>query len=262
MTSVFDAAHAVDGVSPLNESGTLVVRGLREGRVIEDGPAAAVVDLRDESLMLAVHPQHRRQGHGLRLLTRVLDEHPGLGVWAFGSLPGSAELARAAGLTSVRTLLRMERSLADVADPPSDPRIRPYRPADAGPIVDVNARAFAHHPEQGRLTLEEFDTFTREPWFEPEGLLVAHDEGAVTGFHWTKRHGAGVGEVYVLAVDPAHEGHGLGRVLLAHGLAHLRRVGDTVVELYVEASEERVVRLYEAAGFHVAARDTYHRRMS
>ena len=124
----------------------------------------------------------------------------------------------------------------------------------------MNAAAFAHHPEQGRLTVEEFDQLAAQDWFDPGGLFVAHAaDGEVAGFHWTKRHGGGLGEVYVIAVAPGHEGKGLGRALLDRGLDHLAAVGDTRVQLYVEASEQRVVRLYRNAGFEIAQTDTAYR---
>ena len=132
--------------------------------------------------------------------------------------------------------------------------------ADREQVVAVNAAAFAHHPEQGRLTVEEFDQLAAQDWFDPDGLFVAHAaDGEVAGFHWTKRHGGGLGEVYVLAVAPAHEGKGLGRALLSRGLRHLAAVGDARVQLYVEAAEQRVVRLYRNAGFEIAQTDTAYR---
>lgn len=260
MYDVFDAAARADGIAPINESGTLVLAGKRPGHVIEDGPAAALVDLRDGTIMLAVHPDHRRQDHGTRILQRVLSDHPDLTVWAFGSLPGSGELAAKVGLEPRRTLLRMARPLDGVAPPAPDPRIDTFDPADADAVVAVNAVAFAHHPEQGKLTRAEFDQLTEQPWFDPAGLLVARDGDEIVGFHWTKRHGDGLGEVYVIAVAPGHEGKGLGRSLLAHGLDFLKDKGDHTVELYVEAEQERVVAMYEAAGFQVANRDTSYGR--
>lgn len=256
MGSVFEAATAVDGVAPVNESGELVTQGLRPGHVIASDVAEAVVDLRDGTIMLAVHPDHRRRGHGRDLLQRVLGDHPTLDVWAFGTLPGAEALARAAGLTPNRVLLRMTRTLSDIASDDAPVELSPFQPDDADSIVAINAQAFAHHPEQGKLTRAEFDDLRSQPWFSGDGLLVARDGDAPVGFHWTKRHGDGLGEVYVIAVAPGHEGKGIGRALLAAGLQHLAEVGDHTVELYVEAAEERVVRMYEAAGFAIAARDT------
>lgn len=266
MHHVFDAAKAHDGISPVNESGQLVLEGLRPGSLREDGPAAAVIDLRDGTIMLAVHPEHRRKGHGTRLLDALLREYPESAVWAFGSLPGSAELAARCGLVATRKLLRMERQLDDTIELPSQAvTIDSFRDEDADRIVEINAAAFAHHQEQGRLTRKEFDDLTRQPWFSADGLLVARIDGTPAGFHWTKRHGPAtqeepIGEVYVIAVDPAHEGRGIGRALLAAGLQHLRKEGERRVQLFVEAGEQRVVDMYERAGFSICARDTSYGR--
>lgn len=256
--NLFETVAEHDGVAPINESGSLVIEGKRPGHVYDRGCAGAVADLRDGTIMLAVHPDRRRQGLGTAMLRQVLAEHPDLTVWAFGSLKGTAKLARKLGLEPLRTLLRMERPLTD--DDLVDDELTPFTPDDADQIVAINAAAFAHHPEQGKLTREEFDDLTSQPWFSPDGLRVAREDGEPIGFHWTKQQGGGLGEVYVLAVHPSHEGRGHGRKLLAAGLSHLRRVGNDRVELYVEALETRVVSMYEAAGFEIVARDTSYGR--
>lgn len=253
-----------DGISPINESGSLGIDGGREADFFflgrRDDPFGFVIcDERDGTLQVGVHPEHRRKGYATMLLSEALSSYPDFSLWAFGTLPGSRELAARLGLEPVRELLRMERSLLDST--PSEPtadgyRITGYTPADREAIVALNAAAFAHHPEQGRLTLAEFDELTAQPWFDPEGLLVARRGDEVAGFHWTKRHGGGLGEVYVIAVAKAHEGRGIGRVLLERGLDHLVYAGDDRVQLYVEADQTRAVRMYLASGFTVSQTDT------
>lgn len=264
-----------DGISPVNESGLLGIEGLRDADFFfmglrSDPYGFVVVDERDRTLLVGVHPDHRGDGVATELLGEALRNYPGYSVWAFGTLPGATELATRAGLRPVRALLRMERPLGSVAVPaapeerslslPKGYRITTYTPAFREQIVAVNAAAFAHHPEQGRLTVDEFDQLTAQPWFDPAGLFVALHGDDVVGFHWTKRHGGGLGEVYVLAVAPGHEGRGLGAVLLAAGLSYLHGRGDDRVQLYVEGDQERVVRLYRNAGFDVAQVDTSFRK--
>lgn len=262
-----DEAAAADGTSPLNESAALIVAGERPGDFHlshEDGllTGFAVADPRERTVVAAVRPSHRRRGIGSRLLAAALEAHPGHSTWAFGTLPAAAALAEHLGLAPVRGLLKLGRRLGDeaVGPVPEGYTIRPFAEEDAAAVVAVNAAAFAHHPEQGKLTLDEFRALTRQDWFSADGLFVAHHGPEVAGFHWTKRHDGETGEVYVLAVHPEHDGQGLGRVLLETGLAHLAEIGCTQVVLYVEADQERVVRLYNSANFNQVNLDTSYAR--
>jgi mycothiol synthase len=88
-----------------------------------------------------------------------------------------------------------------------------------------------------------------EPWFDPAGLLVADTGDGLLGFHWTKQHSADLGEVYVVAVDPAAQGRGLGRALTAAGLAHLASLGVRRIILYVESDNDPAVATYSHLGF-------------
>ena len=59
----------------------------------------------------------------------------------------------------------------------------------------------------------------------------------------------------MLAVSPTVGGRGLGKALLLIGLEYLRRQGNTVVKLYVEADHPDAVGLYRDYGFITASRD-------
>ncbi|MBI3691110.1 MAG: GNAT family N-acetyltransferase, partial [Mycolicibacterium aromaticivorans] len=104
----------------------------------------------------------------------------------------------------------------------------------------------------------------RESWFDPAGLFLAVDDetGRLLGFHWTKVHNdhPGLGEVYVVGVDPTAQGRGLGRLLTLVGIEHLARVlganNSPEVLLYVEADNTAAVKTYERLGFAVSNIDT------
>jgi mycothiol synthase len=145
---------------------------------------------------------------------------------------------------------------------PQGVRIRPFIPGqDDQAWIDVNSRAFANHPEQGRWTLDDLHLRMSEPWFDPDGFLLAvtgeGDDERVIGFHWTKVHGGGseghshdrLGEVYVVGVDPDYQRSGLGRVLTIAGLIHLRSRGLSQAMLYVDAVNTNAIRVYESIGF-------------
>jgi len=224
--------------------------------------------LDDGQAELVIAPAARRQGSGAELLAAVeeLTGSAPLSVWAHGDLPGSAQLAAAHGFTRARVLLQMRRPLAGI-DPaprpalPEDVRVQPFRPGrDEQAWLRVNARAFSFHPEQGRWSAEDLRLREQEPWFDPEGFLMAwrgdpDDGGVLLGSHWTKVHPPGdvaegpVGEIYVLGIDPDAQGLRLGRAVTDLGLAYLRGRGLEQVLLYVEEDNTAAVRLYERSGF-------------
>jgi mycothiol synthase len=202
-------------------------------------------------------------------------------VWAHGGASPVNRIAPAAGFRPVRSLLQLRRSLPDYRPMPieasADVVVRPFRPGlDDAAWLGVNARAFAHHPEQGSWTQRDLDERVASDWFDAAGFLVAvrghttetgvavEDEGAeILGYHWTKVHpgmdGATaaepMGEVYVLGVDPAAQGMKLGQLLLDAGLLHLAGLGLNTVLLYVDESNSAAVRLYRKLGFGTYSAD-------
>ncbi|NHB85489.1 hypothetical protein G7085_15030 [Tessaracoccus sp. HDW20] len=95
-----------------------------------------VCDERDHTLQVCVHPDHRKDGVAYQLLTEALGSYPDYTIWAFGTLPGTHELAAQLRLEPVRELYRMERAL----DAPTGPEptadgytIAPYTPPTGRP---------------------------------------------------------------------------------------------------------------------------------
>ena len=121
---------------------------------------------------------------------------------------------------------------------------------DEDGVLRVNAAAFAAYPDQGSWTRVDIEARESESWFDPSGFLIAWRGSDLVGFHWTKIHPDGAGEVYVLAVDPSTQGTGLGAALLQQGLVSLRDRGCPEVLLYVDGSNTRALHVYEKSGFH------------
>jgi len=255
------ASTEADGVEPLDEGAWRRLRHHADELEVslEPGAGFAVVD--GDLLHLVVAPDHRRQGVGTRLLTQAVGERVGpWQAWSHGDHPAAAALARGTGFDRVRELWVMRRSLVGLTETPSGAGavpVRSFRPGDEAEVLRVNAAAFAHHPEQGSMDADELAERMAEPWFDPAGLLVAADGDRLLGFHWTKRHSATLGEVYVVGIDPASQGLGLGKVLVDAGLRHLRDGGAADVLLYVESDNVPAVGLYEGLGFTHAPADTH-----
>ncbi len=226
----------------------------------------------DASGELVVHPARRRQGYGTALISALAAgaEGHGIRLWAHGDLPAAAGLARSAGFTRVRALWQMRMPLTGpaVASPvlPAGITLRTFRPGhDEEAWLRVNRRAFADHPEQGSWTRQDLELRETEPWFDPDGFFLAERDGALAGFHWTKVHeaehgGAPIGEVYVVGVDPAEQGGGLGRALTLAGLAHLQHRGLAEVMLYVDESNAAAIRMYTTLGLRRWSTDVMYRR--
>ncbi|MFD8085498.1 mycothiol synthase [Kitasatospora sp. NPDC059722] len=226
---------------------------------------------------LVVAPAARGRGLARPLVDAVLAEAHRAGrdavdFWVHGGHPAARHLADRYGAELVRELRQMRRTgeQTETVPLPEGVELRTFRPGeDDAEWLRLNALAFAHHPEQGAWTERDLADRLAEPWFDPAGFFLATREGKVVGFHWTKVHGAtatepALGEVYVVGVDPAEQGSGLGRALTAAGLRHLTGSGpgerglETVL-LYVDADNPAAVRVYERLGFTVHEVDLMYR---
>ena len=259
-----NAATETDGVAPLSEATMLHIRhgeGSARHADVVVGNVWGYAHLEDPgpeddfSGELVVDPAARRLGYGRELLGALTRLAAGRGprIWAHGDLPAAAALARSAGFTRVRALWQMRRPLnaplARVTVPPGV-ALRSFAPGkDEDAWLEVNGRAFAKHPEQGSWTLEDLRLREAEPWFDPDGFILAERDGHLAGFHWTKIHPGSVGEVYVVGVDPAEQGTGLGRALTLAGLEYLQSRNLDQVMLYVDEDNHPAVRMYESLGF-------------
>ncbi len=297
---LLEEATEADGVRPLSEHVALHLRHGGDAPVrnllmyAPDGQLAgyAHLDVTDvvegSSAELVIAPAHRRRGYGRRLVAEVLAATPDgrLRLWSHGEHAGATELARGMGLERSRALWQMRRSLFAPLPAPAIGRgvtIRTFRPGvDDRAWLELNALAFAHHPEQGSWTRSDLRRRIDEPWFDAAGFFLASrqagDAEQLVGFHWTKVHGGTeharpdgtdhvhaheglgphthdthghepMGEVYVVGVHPQEQGHGLGRALTLIGLRHLRSIGLGEAMLYVDADNVAAIRLYTDLGF-------------
>ena len=263
------AAKEADGIAPVGDQ---VLRELPHDRTrhllaVNGDDVTGYLNLTDEPAMaeLVVHPDARRRGIGSAMVrTGLAEGDDDARIWAHGNQAPARATAAALGLVVVRELLQMRRPLTDLPPVtlPDGVHITTYAgPADDAELLRVNNAAFAWHPEQSGWTEADIAERRDEPWFDPAGLFMAFDvhTDKLLGFHWTKVHDENLGEVYVVGVDPAAQGRGLGATLTLVGLHHLaERLSDSeqpTVMLYVEAENSAAVKTYQRLGFDVSTVD-------
>jgi mycothiol synthase len=246
--ALVETVEARDGAPPLSEHAVLqigasrpglahLVAGEHSGYAQLDDDVAEIADLSGATPALLAALE--------RLVARPI-------VWSHGKHSPVAAAAKARGYLKHRVLWQLRRPLSDLPEAPlpDGVRLRAFVPGqDEDAWLAVNAAAFADHAEQGRWTRADIESREREPWFDPSGFLLAHRDDALVGFHWTKVHPTGIGEVYVLGVAPLAQGLRLGPALLSAGLAYLAGRGAAEVMLYVDESNGGAMRMYARYGF-------------
>jgi len=256
-------AEQHDGVAAISDQALLAVaQGTR--RVFAFDNAMGVIG--EGELDLVVRPEARGSGRGTAALAVLLathDAHGGeLRAWAHGENPAAQALLRRAGFAPVRTLLRLAldparlpEAIAAARPLPTGYRLTAFTPGNDAQVADwvcVNAAAFAHHPEQGRMSADDFLALTAEDWFDPDDLLLAYDGDTLAGYGWVKTVHSDATvetELYALGVDPAYAGRGLGAALLGATLRRMARRDPHRITLYVDGDNTSARALYDRAGF-------------
>ncbi len=265
LQGLFERCAAADGHFPLGEHEYLdLLAGpmeLSNGLVLEDegilvGYAHIASGEPAHSLGMAIDPLHRSAEAYTVLLEAAMDEARLIGgralrFWVFQ--PAIAGILHHHGFELERELRQLR---CDLPAPPPGPApagvtLSSFRPGrDESDWLSLNAAAFAGHPENGQWTEASLSERLRQPWFDPAGFLMAWAEQDLAGFCWTKVEDRGMGEIYVIAVDPRFQGRGLGEWLVLGGLDHLARERRCATGmLYVDAANDRALALYEKLGF-------------
>lgn len=177
-------------------------------------------------------------------------------LWGRPERPWHRPVAELRGFAELRGLHQLRCSLPVDAEAVAT---RPFVPGqDEEALLQVNNRAFAAHPDQGGLTIDDLAAVASEPWFRPAGIRLyddPEDPSRLAGFCWTKIHEPAapgepaLGEIYAIGVDPDHRGRGLGRPVTAAGLHWLATQGLRVGMLYVETDNEPALQTYDRLGF-------------
>jgi GNAT superfamily N-acetyltransferase len=121
--------------------------------------------------------------------------------------------------------------------------IRRATHADQSRLVEIRAAVRENRlGDPSRVTLADYAWFTDNP-----GIWVWDEEGEIKGLAAADPRD---GTIWALFIDPAHEGRGIGRALLAVVCDVLRTSGHRVATL-TTAPGTRAERFYRAAGWQV-----------
>ena len=230
------------------------------------------------SVELVVDPDHRAAGVGKKLLSKAIEIcGNNLRLWVHGEQKVAHSLASSFNFEKIRTVLQMSKSLTDIQPLPiidKEISIRSFLPGlDSKEWLELNNKVFKDHPEQGSWQLSDLNHRISEDWFDEKGFFIVEKAEKVIGSTWTKVHGAhshdhggeashahpAIGEIYITAVDPAHTGLGIGKVLTITALNYLKYQGLKDAMLYVDFDNKAALNLYDSLGFKLSSKDILYR---
>lgn len=264
LRELFEACALADGHAPVGEHKYLsLLRGEASSVALVDQSGGRLVSYlhllpnRDEggwTFESAVDPAYRTEERLTRVARRAMREASDRGAvtlrtWVY-SAAWPAPLT-ALGFRPDRELRQLRVGLPmGPADYPDHLDIRSFvEGRDENQWFDLNNLAFAGHPENGSWDLATLADRKAQAWWNPDAVVMAWQGDQLVGFCWTKDHGDGLGEIYIIAVHPDHRRRGLGKALTVDGLRRLHRRGCTVGMLYVDAANREALALYESLGF-------------
>lgn len=157
--------------------------------------------------------------------------------------------------------------------------IRSLRPDDVESVVQLSLRAWAPVFESIERAMgpELYQAFHPEGWRVSQAsavesvctsgahsVWVAVESGGPVGFVAVAlRVDEGIGEIYMVAVDPDHQGRGVGMALTEHAVARMREEGIPIamVETGGDPGHAPARALYERAGFRSFPTVKYFRKL-
>ncbi|MDO4917288.1 MAG: mycothiol synthase [Rothia sp. (in: high G+C Gram-positive bacteria)] len=297
-TLVEFAKYNASAETPNSESSVNVIGVFATGEGLTPmGVAVAVLDTKTHSATIegAVLSEYRNQGLGAELARALMNElsHRAIDsydLWVHQlrsegesqQRQATQKIAQSFGFEPARELRKLRLELTESAQKriedtftqttlPEGITLDTYKVGhDDAAWLATNAAAFATHPEQGSLTLDDLRARQNSDWFDAEGFFVARDEKTIAGFNWTKipthQQGETEGEVYAVGISPKWQGKKLGKALTLAGMNYLASAHDkqnnalTKIVLYVDADNTAAVSLYESLGFETETIDVmYHK---
>lgn len=134
--------------------------------------------------------------------------------------------------------------------------VRAYSETDFADIKALWEEAFPDDPPWNRAEA----AIPAKLAVQPELFLVAVSDGRCVGSAMAGYDGHR-GWLYAVAVSAAHQGQGIGTLLVREAENRLRRLGCGKLNLQVRASNARVVAFYRALGYDIEERVSMGKRL-
>jgi ribosomal protein S18 acetylase RimI-like enzyme len=129
----------------------------------------------------------------------------------------------------------------------SGARLRPASAADAARLTELVQAAYGHYVERlggpPRPLTDDYADVVRS-----QRVVVAERSGQIVGLIVLQASEEGF-VVDNVAVDPAHQGTGVGRALLEHAELAARREGFDAIHLYTHERMTENLALYRRVGY-------------
>jgi ribosomal protein S18 acetylase RimI-like enzyme len=140
-------------------------------------------------------------------------------------------------------------------DSPDFPRVRIADPSDLDRLIPMINAAFAVETFfDGART----DDVRLSATMKKGAILVAEDrDGDLIAAVYTESRGTR-GYLGMLAVDPARQGRGLGRLMMEAGEEHFRRMGCEAVDITVLNLRTELPPLYRKLGYVESGTEEFH----
>jgi GNAT superfamily N-acetyltransferase len=158
-------------------------------------------------------------------------------------------------------------------------QIEPYNPHQLDAVIRLSLRAWApvFDSIQNALDADVYRAFYPDNWrvsqqkavedvcaAEDTNVWVAIASGSTVGFVAVKLDSeSSMGEIYMVAVDPDFQGHGIGSALIEFALAWMKDAGMSVamVETGGDPGHAPARRTYEKLGFRLFPVTRYFKKL-
>lgn len=246
-----------------------------------DGDIIGFMDIRAELAIGRVildgwiDPEHRRRGLATRLFAdatrRARELRVGVAhVSIMEDNLVAGEVLSRMGFSLVRRFLKLSLDMAEISGwdvESAAPGCRHLRAGEEAELTRIQNLTFAEHWGYHPNTVEEITYKTRRSDFSPEDVILAGEGGWAIGFCWVRAAGWGgatddrEGQIFMLGVDPAYRGRGIGKRLLLASLAYLKGKGLKAAGLFVDSENELALALYRSIGFEIQTSSLWYEKV-